>query len=120
MDIIVGNVGHVNELYINAGTGDFTFISSVGRDWGSLKHRGDTFALGMLDVDGDLDMDIYAGNFKDPDGLFINDGTGTTNRLSLRKAPIFLKLSKHRHYYQALVHGSTALRLSLTAAQGVF
>ncbi|MCG3195596.1 MAG: hypothetical protein GHCLOJNM_00062 [bacterium] len=41
-----------------------------------VKHQGITISLASGDVDGDGTTDFVAGNIEDPDGVYLNNGTG--------------------------------------------
>jgi hypothetical protein len=61
-------------LLLNDGLGDFTGASVVLPSPAAV----DTRAIALGDVDEDLDLDVWMGNFFTPDDqLFRNDGSGT-------------------------------------------
>ncbi|MGH7540112.1 MAG: CRTAC1 family protein, partial [Gemmatimonadota bacterium] len=78
-------LGEPDELYLNDGEGRFTSVSFTGgrfvdeggrplveppRDWG--------LSVRFHDWDRDGDPDLYVANdFTSPDGVWLNDGTGT-------------------------------------------
>lgn len=72
MDLVVPNYLQANFLYRNDGGGNFTKItntpvtttanSSFGASWGDLNNDGFP--------------DLYISNFKDPNEVYINNGTG--------------------------------------------
>ncbi len=71
-DLFVSNYIGGNNLYLNDGTGSFTKAShkiSTGEEgWG----KGPTFG----DVDNDGDLDLYEGDCKLANQLYLNDGKG--------------------------------------------
>ena len=79
------------EVYINDGTGNFTF----DRTYGSSK---DWFGVDLVDVDNDNDLDIIVAAFYSGDGceIWVNDGAGNftfsqggiASNISMRKLGI--------------------------------
>jgi len=71
-DLFVSNYIGGNNLYLNDGQGSFTTVSdqiAVGEEgWG----KGPTFG----DVDHDGDLDLYEGDCKLANQLYLNDGKG--------------------------------------------
>ena len=72
LDLVTGNTGQANRFYRNNGT-SVPWLTSVGSDVGADAHQTHTVALG--DVDGDGDLDLVAGNFSEPNRLYLNNGT---------------------------------------------
>jgi hypothetical protein len=72
LDLLAGNLGATNKLYLNDGNGSF---SATGEAIGSEKGRTTTLVLG--DIDGDGDLDVLAGNFGETNKLYLNDGSGS-------------------------------------------
>lgn len=72
--------GEPDRLFTNDGTGHFTDVSAAAGISGDTQGHSATW----WDYDGDGDLDLYVANdFKDPDSLYQNDGTGHfTNVLS--------------------------------------
>lgn len=80
----VVEVGEINKLYINDGSGRFTDVTNEkGR---FLKANGDTFNLKpewsltakFIDINGDQKPDLYICNdYYSPDRVWINQGDGT-------------------------------------------
>ncbi|MBW6512614.1 MAG: CRTAC1 family protein [Desulfuromonadaceae bacterium] len=72
LDLFVSNYVGSNKLYLNDGKGKFTEatgkIAGKHEGWG----KGPTFG----DVDHDGDLDLYEGDCKLANQLYINDGTG--------------------------------------------
>lgn len=77
-DLFVSNYVGPNNLYINDGTGHFTKASQrlVGshEGWG----KGPTFG----DVDNDGDLDLYEGDCKLANQLYLNDGKGNFKNIA--------------------------------------
>lgn len=71
-DLFVSNYIGGNNLYMNDGAGSFTKashkIATSGEGWG----KGPTFG----DVDNDGDLDLYEGDCKLANQLYLNDGRG--------------------------------------------
>lgn len=93
LDMYVGNYGFVDEtdgtkqedmtpaepdfLYRNEGDGTFTNVSDLLPD---ILHDGYTYAGGLLDLDGDMDLDLYTVNDfgnRWPNQVLWNNGDGT-------------------------------------------
>lgn len=73
LDLVVGNWGQQNRLYLNSGAGTFTDVTAS-----RMPVDGDnTTSLVLGDVDGDGDLDLVIGNFQQQNRLYRNDGTGT-------------------------------------------
>jgi len=71
LDLLTGNYGRTNKLYLNDGSGNF---SATGISIGSETDT--TFTLALGDIDGDGDPDLLAGSFNMTTKLYRNDGTG--------------------------------------------
>ena len=69
---IVNAAGSPNQLYMNNGDltftekGQFADVNDNNNSWGTVAG----------DIDNDGDIDIYLTNYKAPNRLYINDGTG--------------------------------------------
>ncbi len=70
-DLIAGNAGQTNKLYLNDGEGGFP---EVGVDVGSTTDITYSLVLGDVNVDGFLDLVV--GNWGTPNRLYLNDGAG--------------------------------------------
>ena len=73
LDLVAGNSGQTNKLYLNDGSGGFV---STGTAIGSDSETDLTFSVVLGDVDGDGDLDLVAGNFTQTSKLYLNDGSG--------------------------------------------
>ncbi len=72
LDLIVGNDGEPNRLYLNNGTDDpFNSISSMDISADSYSTR----VVLLSDIDGDGDLDLIVGNDKESNRLYLNNGT---------------------------------------------
>ncbi|MFC2172917.1 FG-GAP repeat domain-containing protein, partial [Acidobacteriota bacterium] len=72
LDLLAGNDLQQNRLYLNNGTAD-PFNGVTGADITADNQRSFAFALG--DVDGDQDLDLVAGNYFEPNRIYLNNGT---------------------------------------------
>jgi predicted nucleotidyltransferase len=65
LDIVEGNSGQPNQVWLNDGTGTFA-------DSGQLLGSSDTTSVALGDVDGDGDLDIVEGNSGQPSRIWLN------------------------------------------------
>jgi hypothetical protein len=72
LDVVVGNWGQPNRLYLNNGTAS-PFEGVAGTD--ITRDADNTRAIALGDVDGDGDLDVLAGNANQPNRLYLNNGT---------------------------------------------
>ena len=72
LDIVAGNSGHQNVVYLNDGTG--TFTTSIPIPFGPIT--GTTHSVAVGDMDGDGDLDIIAGNYGQQNAVYLNSGAG--------------------------------------------
>ena len=70
MDVIAGNTGQTNKLYLNDGSGGFAATgTNIGSETDTTKY------LALADVDGDGDLDLLVGN-SGQNKLYLNNGSG--------------------------------------------
>jgi hypothetical protein len=74
LDLVAGNFGQTLRLYLNNGTAD-PFNGVTGSDISGDIMATRSVALGDVDRDGDLD--VVAGNYGQPNRLYLNNGTST-------------------------------------------
>jgi hypothetical protein len=70
VDVVAGNNGKTNKLYLNPGHTDFTVVT--GTPIGSDKDS--TRSVALADVDGDGDLDVVVGNYDQKNKLYLNKG----------------------------------------------
>ena len=73
LDVVAGNNGQINKLYLNDGEGD-PFDTATGIAIG--VDADNTYAIVLGDLDGDGDLDVVVGNSGQTNKLYINDGEG--------------------------------------------
>jgi hypothetical protein len=72
LDVVMGNTGQWNRLYLNNGTADpFNGVTGVN----VTTNARNTFAVAVGDADGDGDLDMVTGNRNQPNCLYLNNGT---------------------------------------------
>ncbi|MBL8898727.1 MAG: VCBS repeat-containing protein [Planctomycetes bacterium] len=89
LDLVLGNRGQRNRLYLNNGTGLFTDATTSRMPIGLY----DTTSLALGDVDGDSDLDLVVGNTGSSGGqsfLYLNNGTGTFTDATASLMPVGL------------------------------
>ncbi len=74
LDLVAGNDGQANRLYLNNGTAD-PFSGVSGSDVSADSHNTTSVTLG--DMDGDGDLDLVAGNNNQTNRLYLNNGTAS-------------------------------------------
>ena len=76
-----GLEGEANHYFENLGDGNFRQATEEAglQDVGLFY----TFGIMVLDLDGDLDLDIYAANDSNPNYLYQNDGSGHFQEVGL-------------------------------------
>jgi hypothetical protein len=72
LDVIAGNDGQTNRLYLNNGTAD-PFNSVIGKDISPDVYS--TYAIALGDVDGNGHLDVVVGNYGSANRLYLNNGT---------------------------------------------
>ncbi len=73
LDVVLGNVGQPNRVYVNNGAGAFSYLSQFSSSYGVMELK-----LGDVDNDGDLDAVYVSSQGKSTDArVYLNDGTGT-------------------------------------------
>jgi hypothetical protein len=75
LDVIVGNLGEQNAVYLNDGTGSFPYTSMYTQTVGT--GTDDTMNVAVGDLDGDGALDIVVGNYQSQNAVYLNDGTGS-------------------------------------------
>ena len=71
LDVIFGNKGETNHLYLNGASGLATTKTDIGSE------TDDTTAIAVGDVDGDgAVLDVVAGNSGDPSRVYLRDTSG--------------------------------------------
>ena len=74
IDVLEGNGGQANRLFLNNGTGDpFNGVTPINVGTAQV-----TRSIILADMDGDGDIDMLEGNAGQANWLFLNNGTGST------------------------------------------
>lgn len=81
VDLYFGHLDGPNRLYLNEGTGTFSFREATAQ--AGVAHR-DHYTTGVTfaDVDGDGDLDLLVASMSQDVALYLNDGTGQFTRRS--------------------------------------
>jgi len=82
LDLVVGNWGQMNVVYLNDGDGSF---DTTSYDFGAGSDATSALALGDLDGDGDLDLAV--GNHNEQSMVYLNDGDGSFDTTSYTVGP---------------------------------
>ncbi|ETR72762.1 MAG: hypothetical protein OMM_01464 [Candidatus Magnetoglobus multicellularis str. Araruama] len=72
LDVIAGNAGEENRLYLNNGTAN-PFENVQAQQISPARHL--TFAIDAADIDNDGDIDVIAGNSFAINYIYLNNGT---------------------------------------------
>jgi len=73
LDLVAGNSGQANRLYLNNGTAaPWAGVSGVD----VTADADSTRSVALGDLDGDGDLDLVAGNYGPRNRLYLNDGVG--------------------------------------------
>ena len=75
-DLVVGNEGQPNRIYINSGTSN-PFDNASGSDISG--DADDTRSVVLADVDEDGNLDFFSGNFGQENKVYVGNGDGTFN-----------------------------------------
>ncbi|WP_158966996.1 FG-GAP-like repeat-containing protein [Paraglaciecola sp. L3A3] len=70
LDVLVGNDGQTNKLYLNDGNGGFASGVDIGIETDTTQ------AMAVGDVDGDGDLDVLVTNREQSNKVYFNDGNG--------------------------------------------
>ena len=71
-DLVLAESGR-NRLFSNQGAGRLVDVTTTRMP----RAMHDSFAVAVLDADGDRSPDLFFGNAEDPEALYLNDGNGT-------------------------------------------
>ena len=83
LDLVLGNGGQQNRLYLNDGTGTFADATATRMPPDSDFSK----AVALGDVDGDGDNDLVFGNSGQQNRLYLNDGTGRFTDATAARMP---------------------------------
>lgn len=77
---LVNAAGSPNQLYFNNGDNTFTEVGQAS----GVDNNFNSWGTVAGDLDNDGDIDIYVCNYKAPNNLYINDGTGKFTDMALQ------------------------------------
>jgi len=80
LDLVIGNEGASNVLFLNDSVGTFTASGGLPKD------TSITLAVALFDADGDGDLDLLTANASQ-DHLYLNDGKGNFTDVTLGSMP---------------------------------
>lgn len=112
-DVFVTNrVGQDNELFLNDGDGNFTVGTGHATEDG-----GDSYYAAWGDIEGDGDVDLFVANRDEVDFLYLNDGAGGLQRVTVGDVVSNVGSSRHGAFADFDQDGSPELVVANTDGQ---